>query len=163
MGMKLLSVTVPKVTGKVFDRKYTMLGRLLTQWDEIIGPELATKTQPVKLKYMKYKQGEKKSAGSNATLEIACSSADATILHYQKTLILERINRIFGDDWIRDIKFVPTVSNGKDALKTRRKSTKNLTEADKKHLSLMLEGVDDPDLRERLESMAKAFLQDQQN
>ena len=161
--MKLLSTAVPKVTGKVFDRKYTMLGRLLTQWEEIIGSELAFKTQPVKLRYMKYKEGAKNSAGSNATLEIACTSADATILHYQKNLILERIIRIFGDDWIKDIKFVPEVSSGKDTLKSRRKSTKNLTEADKKHLSQMLEGVDDPEVRERLESMAKAFLQDQQN
>lgn len=163
MSMKLLSVAVPKVTGKVFNRKYAMLGRLLTQWEDIIGVELAHKTQPVKIKYMKYKRGEKNSAGNNTTLEISCSSADATVLHYQKNLILERINRIFGDDWIKDIKFVPQVANAKDSSRATRKNTKSLTEADKKHLSTMLEDIDDPDIRERLESMATAFLQDQKN
>ncbi len=159
-GLKLLSEAIPKVTGKVFSRKYTMLGRLVTRWNDVVGEELANKTQPVKIRYFKSKKSKEK---PTASLDIACSSAEATALHYQKDLILERINQIFGDSWITAIRFVPIAANA-DTLKNRRPTpSKPLTSEEKEHLSTVLENINDPDLQEKLESLGTAILQDKQS
>lgn len=171
-----MSDSIPRVTGKVFSRKFTMLGRLLSSWDEIMGQDLANKTQPVKLRYFKAKI---KSQKAKATLDIATSPADATILHYQKDLILERINQIFGEQWVTDIKFVPKASNDRpgsarnngtsgargvsapSSLSQSRKMQKSLTVQEKELLLDLLHDIDDPDLRKRLESLGSAILKDQ--
>ena len=73
-GLRLLSETLPKVADKAFSRKYIMLGRLVTQWDDIVGADLAKRTQPVKIRYYKPKNQKEK---PKASLDIACASAEA--------------------------------------------------------------------------------------
>jgi len=108
--MRPLSDSVTKVTGKTFSRKYVALGRVISHWTDIVGKDFASKAQPVKIQYRYKKKTAQKSNAKKekpqATLEIATSSADATIMHYQKDVILERINQIFGDAWITAIRFV---------------------------------------------------------
>lgn len=159
-GLRLLSEAIPKVTDKVFSRKYNMLGRLVTRWSDIVGEELAGKTQPVKIRYYKSKKPGQK---ATASLDIATSSADATALHYQKDLILERINQIFGDRWITAIRFVPIAANAPSPVKRSVKSRKPLTTEEKQHLSDVLENVEDPDLLEKLKNLGTAILQDKRS
>lgn len=153
-GPKLLSNAVPKVTGKVFGRKYIMLGRLLTQWTEIVGEDLAHKTTPVKLRSMKdYKTGKRIS-----TLDIAASTADATVLHYRKELILERLNLLFGEGLITAIRFVPKALDEKKPMKSKFKKPLSLKE--KEFLSSVLVDIEDDGIREKLQKLGKAVLQD---
>jgi len=159
-GLRLLSEAIPGVAGKVFSRKYIMLGRLVTNWTDIVGPEYAATTQPVKIRYIKSRKADAK---STASLDIACTSADATLLHYKIDLILERINQIFGDRWITAIRFVPQAANAPDAGKKKVLPRKPLTEAEKQHLSTVLESVQDPDLVARLKSLGSAILQDKRS
>lgn len=159
-GLRLLSESIPGVTGKVFSRKYIMLGRLVTRWQDIVGPDLACKTQPVKIRYIK---SRKKDVKATASLDIGCSSADATLLHYQKDLILERINQIFGDRWITAIRFVPVAANAPDGGWKRPLPPKPLTTEQKELLSSVLENVKDPDLMAKLKSLGSAILQDRQS
>lgn len=156
-GLRLLSETIPGVTGKVFSRKYIMLGRLVTHWRDIVGEDLADKTQPVKLRYIKSKNSAVK---ATASLDIATSSADATVLHYQKDLILERINAIFGDRWVTAIRFVPSAANAPLPKKRLLMRQKSLSSADKEALSGLLQTVKDPDLMKKLENLGSAILQD---
>ncbi len=135
-----------------------MLGRIVTRWHDIVGPELADKTQPVKLRYMKKKANAKGKA--TASLDIATPTADATLLHYQKDLILERINRIFGENWITAIRFVPMASNETETRPVKKKK-KPLTEDKKHELSNMLDDIDDPEIQERLKRLGTAILQDE--
>lgn len=152
--MKPVSRSVPGLLGKVFQRKYIALGRIVTCWKEIVGPDFAERAQPAKIHYRKAKvAGEKPSA----TLDIAASSADCSVLVYQKDLILQRINNLFGAGWITDIKFLH--------IEPRRppkpqKRTKNLTIEEKNHLSQLLENVDDPDIKEVLARMGQSILQE---
>src|SRR5690606_15652877 len=101
------------------------------------------------------KRGEK----PQATLEIATSTADATLLHYQKDLILERINQIFGDSWISAIRFVPVASNA-PAARPRRKLERPLNTEEKHYLSAALGGISDEDLEKRLAKLGQAILQE---
>jgi len=153
-ALKLISDAVPKVTGKTFKRKYIALGRIVTHWQDIMGEKMAAYAQPLKIHYRKpHRKGDK----AEATLEIAASSAHSSLLIMQKGVLLEKINHIFGDQWITDIKFVHAPAN---APEKQKKAPKPLTEEEKNSLSLMLEQVDDPEIRKSLESMGAALLED---
>lgn len=156
-ALKLISDAVPKVTDKTFQRKYIALGRIVTHWRDIMGEKMAAYAQPLKIHYRKPKRkGDK----PEATLEIAASSAHASLLIMQKGVLLEKINHIFGERWVTDIKFVHAPAN---APEKPSKVTKPLTEAEKNSLSQMLETVDDPELRARLATLGEAFYQDQKH
>lgn len=150
--MRPIAEATGRITGKSCSRKYIALGRIVNSWNEIVGPELAGKAQPVKLRYTK----QDFSKTPIAILDIACTSADATLLHYQKDLILERINRIFGEGWVTGIKFVASVAN--NAKAPLRKSKKPLTEQEKSYLSGILETVQDEDIKTRLASLGESIL-----
>jgi hypothetical protein len=140
--------------GKAFERKYIALGRIVTQWREIIGEEYADRASPAKIHYFKPKNPKEK---PKATLDIAASSADCAVLMYRKDLILQRINQLFGDNWVTDIKF----QHVEPKVKTKpQKRTKPLTEDEKNHLSQLLDGVDDPELKDRLTRLGQSILQE---
>lgn len=153
--MRPLSEATAKIAGKSFQRKYIALGRIVKNWNEIVGEKLADKAQPVKIQYRKKKANEK----PDATLEIAASSANATMLHYQKDLILERINQIFGERWVTGIRFVNVPSNA--PVKARKKAKAPLTEGEKKTLSDMVFEVEDEEMRARLENLGQAIITDE--
>lgn len=153
-ALKLISTAVPKVTDKTFKRKYIALGRIVTHWKDIMGEKMAAHAQPLKIHYRK---ARKKGDKAVATLEIAASSSHASLLIMQKGLLLERINQIFGEQWISDIKFVHTPANIVEKPKRR---IKPLTEGEKSSLSQMLENVEDDDIKQRLISMGEALLKD---
>jgi len=156
--LRPLSASMSKLTTEAFSRKFVALGRILTQWDAIVGAEMAGKTQPIKLHYRKPKE---KGETPQASLDIAASSADATLLHYQKDLILERINQIFGDRWITSLKFVHIASNRDDDFSYSSTSSalfSPLSAAEKERLNGILPEIDDEDLRKRLEKLGQSVL-----
>lgn len=150
--MRPISEPTARITSQSFSRKFISLGRILRQWEDIVGSDFAGKAQPVKLNYRKNKKTNK----TLASLDIATTSAYSVSLHYQKNLILERINRIFGNDWISDIRFV-TVAAENDSFKPR-KAKYPLTPEEKKYLSDMLASVQDEEIRKKLENLGHAIL-----
>lgn len=150
--MRPVSEATRRVTGHSFSRKYISLGRILSHWEDIVGKDLASKAQPVKLHYKKRKDGAK----PDASLDIAVNGAEATLLHYQKDLILERLNNIFGERWINAIRFVSMPSNTQGSRLKKAKAP--LTEGQKKHLSSLLDSISDPDIRHKLENLGEALL-----
>ena len=146
---------MPHVADKIFARKFVALGRIITHWSEIMGEDLAQKAQPLKIHYRKAKR---KGDRTSATLEVATSSANASLLIMKKGVLLEKMNQIFGDAWITDIKFVHTPANRVNVPKTS-KSKKPLNSEQKNALTSMLDMVEDSEIKERLERFGKAFLQ----
>lgn len=155
--MRPLSEATAKIAGKSFERKYIALGQIVNNWSDIVGQKLADKAQPVKIHYRKRKDQKK----PDATLEIAASSADATALHYQKDLILERINQIFGERWITAIKFINVAANTHS--KSFKKPKAPLTEDEKKTLSHMLLKIEDEGMRSHLEKLGQAIIMDEKS
>ncbi|MCI5060454.1 MAG: DciA family protein [Alphaproteobacteria bacterium] len=160
-ALKLISHTVPKVADKAFKRKYIALGRIVTHWQDIMGEKMARHAQPHKINYRKAKRkGDKPSA----TLEIACSSAHASLLMMQKGVLLEKINFIFGEEWITDIKFIHKAANTLNDQKPKNTNqTKALTLEEKNRLSQLLDKVSDNELKEKLSRMGQALITDQKN
>ncbi len=155
--MRPLSESTARVAGKNFERKYIALGRIVKHWPDIVGASLADKTQPVKVHYRKKAQNGKAAKGKpEASLDIAATSADATMLHYQKDLILERINQIFGERWISAIRFVTVPVNTDSPFRKRRPVP--LTPAEKNTLSGILCSVEDEAIHHTLQNLGAAIM-----
>ena len=154
-ALKLVSDIVPKVTDKTFKRKYIALGRVVTHWEDIMGEKMAQVAQPLKLHYRKAKRkGDK----PTATLDVAVSSAQASLLIMQKGVLLEKINHVFGEQWITDIKFV---HNPISMPEKPQKTEKILSNEKKDVLSSILDVVEDAEIKARLKTMGRAVLSDQ--
>ncbi len=153
MSLKLLSNSMPALTGKVFSRKYVALGKVVAYWKEIAGEDMALRANPVKIHYRKPKAGSRK---PEAILEIAASSSDAALLQYQTGLILERINQIFGDRWITAIRFVHIPAN----VPVREAANKiyGLSKEEEDSLTAMLDEVLDTEIKERLNRLGTCVL-----
>lgn len=152
--MRPLSESAARVSGQCFERKYIALGRIVKQWPSIMGESLADKATPVKLHYRKGAKGKK----PQVSLDIATSDSFATVLKMRTGLILERINQIFGEDWVSAVRFVNIPANV-DAVKPKR-AKRPLTPDEKKTLSDVLNAVDDADIQNRLSSLGEAILTD---
>lgn len=153
--MRPLSESTARVTSKNFERKYIALGRIVKNWPQIIGEKMAAKAQPARIQYRKKR---KKSDPTQTILEIAVNNADATLLHYQKNLILERINHIFGERWIADIRFVPVRRIAVQKTSFSNKSFRALTSDEKTSVLSLVEGVSDHDLKARLDALARKVI-----
>lgn len=153
--LRPLSSSVSKLTSATFSKKFVALGRVLNSWDDIIGPEMAVKAQPVKIHYRKPKTAADK---PEATLEIAATSADAALLHYQKDLILARINQLFGDQWITGLRFVHVAANTENNFAPSRKFSAPLPQADLESLKTDLSGIEDEEIRNCLEKLGQSIL-----
>jgi hypothetical protein len=152
--LRPLSTSIKQVTNHTLGRKFVALGRILNQWSDIIGPEMSVKTQPVKIIYRKPKDKQEK---PKALLEIAATSADASVLHYQKSLILERINQIFGDNWVTEIRFVHIASNTDlPPLSLKKK-------VDMTNINTLLADIQDEDIRKSLEKLGESVLRKEGN
>lgn len=152
--MKHLSQISGHVTKQFFEKKYILLGRIVEQWEDIIGASLAQKAVPVKIRYRKTPKSKK----PEAFLDVAASSADSTMLHYQKDLICERINQIFGEPLIKGVRFV-TVASNINALRPqpKAKKPKPLPPEALAKLGESLQVIDDPDIKARLQRLGQAI------
>ena len=148
MGLRLVSEAVPKLTGKVFSRKYIALGKVVSCWEEIVGREMASRACPVKIHYRKPKAGVKK--------------PDAMIMQYQTGVILERINQIFGDRWITAIRYVHVPANApiKNIVFDTEKEFCE-TSGHEEYLSTILDEVTDTEIKERLGKLGSYILRKQ--
>lgn len=153
--MRRLSDATLSVVGRNCSRKFVSIGRIVKAWDEIMGERFASKAVPQRIQYRK---GRKKTDSPIAILEIATTSADATMMHYQKEVILQRIESVFGDAWVADIKFVAADLSKRSVLV--KKQRRPLTGEQKNHLSSMLDGVSDQAIYERLASLGEGVLRE---
>jgi hypothetical protein len=154
--LKPISDSVREIAKASFTRKFVTLSRILQYWNDIMGTELSTKSQPSRLSYRKKTDAQEK---PKATLYISCNSAEWTKLSYQKNLILERINLIFGETWITDLKHDPAQSE----ILTRKKASafvipKAINQDELQSLQQQLSDISDEDLRNRLEKLGQSVL-----
>lgn len=150
-----ISSPVRQLTGRNFARKFITLGRVITYWPEIVGAQLAAKTCPVGMSVRKSGSGKQGAGGKKleAILEISASSAEATLLHYQKPLILERLRHTLGETIVVDLRIVH--GGARLQPRTALMPPTPLTNPDKTCQSMGLENIRDPELRAALESFGR--------
>jgi len=149
--MRPLSESTARVSGKCFERKYISLGRIVKHWEDIVGSRLSAKAAPVKIHHRKVMKGKP----AINSLDIAVDSSNATALHYQKDLILERINQLFGEKWISSIRFVHIPVNQSSLSQTKIRPP--LSQSEKKLLSDTVSRITDDEMQRRLLSLGEAI------
>ena len=94
-----MSRMVPEVAGKALGKKGLGYGKLVTEWQQVAGPDLGEATAPVKLAFPR---GER----ADATLTIEVVPARAVEIQHVLPQLLERVNAVFGYRAVARIKLV---------------------------------------------------------
>lgn len=150
-----LSDLVPGLTKDIFGRKNLLFGKMLSQWAQIAGPEIAAIAMPLDLKFQR--KGDKEKGGSpQAVLHLAVKPAAALELSYQKNLLIERLNVFFGYPAIKDIKIIQN-SEIMDKKPPAAAKTKPLTLQQQQNIEQMTASVTDSDLQTALKNLGKAI------
>lgn len=80
------------------------VARLLTHWDEIVGPELAALARPVRVQFGRGSLG--------ATLTLLVSGAAAPLVQMRLPRIAEKVNACYGYAAIGQIRVTQTAAEG---------------------------------------------------
>ncbi|MCB9973703.1 MAG: DUF721 domain-containing protein [Rhodospirillales bacterium] len=161
MPPQLLSKNIMSLTKPVFQRKYMKLGRIYSYWAQIIGEDFAATTLPIALQTKPVKNKTGKSVKEDgpykieATLHIMTDGASALALSYQKDLILGRLEHLFGERMVTDLRIT------QNHIKQKAPASKphKLSPQEKEELVAMIDCVEDPDLKQRLSQFATSLLQ----
>jgi len=88
-GPRALAAVLPKVAEAALRKRGFSAVEIITNWREIIGPELADETSPDRLTFPR-------GARSQGTLHVTAPGAVALEIQHLEPLIIERINTYFG-------------------------------------------------------------------
>ena len=157
-GPTLIAKIVPKATKTIFGKDKSKarisMPRLLDRWAEVIAPEDPSSVLPSRISWKKL--DEKTSTG---TLHVTAPSALAAKLMYQEKIIVERVNRLFGLPPYACLSRL-TVTHQTGTSKLPAPIKKNRANIDAQTAEKLAK-IDDPVLRERLESLARAMPADE--
>ncbi len=95
-GPRALAAVLPKVAGAALRKRGFSAVEIITNWREIIGPQLADETSPDRLTFPR-------GARSQGTLHVTAPGAVALEIQHLEPLIIERINTYFGYGAVRRI------------------------------------------------------------
>lgn len=146
-GLRALSTTLPKIAGPAARRRGFAETGILTDWETIIGPELARDTQPDRLRFPR---GE----NTGGTLHLRAATGAALEIQHLEPLIIERINRFFGYQAVARLALLQTplpVARPRPHRKSRQ-----LSAAEEKTLQRAVEGIGEDRLKQALIRLGKA-------
>ncbi len=99
-GFRQTGACVASDIRKVTEKRGFAETRLLTDWEEICGADLAAVATPVKVSYAQ--------KGIGATLVVHCASARAPEVSMQRETIRERVNACYGYNAIQRVQITQT-------------------------------------------------------
>lgn len=151
---RTLADIVPGMSKDIFGKKNMLFGKMLAEWPNIAGADIAAQTVPMDLRYQRAKEGTKGAA--QAILHLAVRSAYALELSYQKTLLIERLNMFFGYAAIKDIKIIQNseIMNNKKATKVQ---TRPLPLQEAQKIDAQVAAIKENDLQIALKNLGKAI------
>ncbi|MEM6407672.1 MAG: DciA family protein [Pseudomonadota bacterium] len=140
------------------ERRGFAVMRLLTHWEEIVGPDLAQITSPVKMGYAR--------DGFGATLTILASGANAPMVQMQLPQIRERVNACYGYAAISRVAITQTAPVGFHEGRARFEPAPEATvepvaDEIKKASAELADGTQDEGLKLAIDTLAQNFLQRQ--
>lgn len=149
-GNTKLSDLVLTQTSKALRKRGFGDGRILTDWDKIVGERIAANTMPVKVSY----QGVE---GKSAVLEIKVSGSAAPLVQMMESQILDKIATYFGYKLISRLKIVqaPIVKKNSNAA---YKTELYLDNESKKILENKLSEIENPEIMNALNKLGTAVL-----
>ena len=118
--------------------------KLLLEWENIVGKELASNCHPIKLSFARDKNLE-------GTLLVACEGPHALTLQHMQPVIIERIASYFG------YRAVAKISIEQRPMQHRKPAPKPKAPKPVHVDTGCIDEVTDPDVREALSALANSF------
>ncbi len=157
-GGGLVSIAVPteRITRPIFGKRGFVSGALVVDWPAVIKSAIASFTLPVRITFPANER-------ANGTLVIKVSnSAFATELQHLAPQVIERINSYFGWNAVARIKLIhgplPQDRQGRKKTSSAPADGWGDDSADQSRLARVLDGIDDPALRQALEGLGRRVL-----
>jgi len=126
-------------------------GALTARWREIVGPEIAKRTEPVKL--------VKGRNGAPSSLEIRVAGPSAAIVQHQAHDILARVNLFLGSEAVQKLRIVQgPLRAAAEPPTTPRRRPVPLDAATEAQLSRDLADAPEGPLKEALARLGRAVL-----
>ncbi len=98
-GLRAIAAEIPHIAGVALGKRGFGEAQLVTQWDAVIGSELAAKLSPERITFPR---GERR----NGTLRLRVASAFATEAQHLEPVLIERINAFFGYGAVARLAFI---------------------------------------------------------
>jgi len=124
-------------------------GALAARWREVVGPEIARRTEPVKL--------VKGRAGAGSSLEIRVAGPSAAIIQHQAHEILSRVNLFLGPDAVQKLRIVQGPLRRTEIAPPRRRITP-LDAAEEARLAEGLSDAPEGRLKDALLALGRGVL-----
>jgi hypothetical protein len=151
---KIMPSIMKKLGNATEAKKAASIIRVLNHWVDIMGHDMAPYSTPLRIGFKKQKDRNTGEQISIRVLKIKADSAIATKIAMREQIILQRVNTLFGTDDFQKL----DIEQGRITLSAKPKSK---TPAQKYDLDLP--DIDDPILKERLESLGQAVMNKPQN
>ena len=147
--------TIRPLVKQLLGKNGIMQIELAAKWEEIVGEKLCSYVLPQKISFTKDER-------TNGTLHLMVfGGAFAMEIENNKLKILQKVNSFFGYEAINKIKILQN-NNPENFLQKKNvydKPKKNLvSENEKTYISEVLNGIEDENLRLRLENLGYAVL-----
>ena len=130
------------------------VSRLLTHWEEIVGPQIAAACRPVEVKYGR--------EGMGAALTVLVSGPMAPMVEMQKERLRERVNAVYGYAAVSRILLTQTAAagfaEGQTPFQAAPAAAPRTDPAVIARAAEVAGPVQDADLRSALEIMARNVL-----
>tara|TARA_B100000287_G_C20123383_1_gene579218 strand:- start:27 stop:527 length:501 start_codon:yes stop_codon:yes gene_type:complete len=154
--MKSISNLMPEITKESLGKKGLLFGKLLQEWESIIGKNKARLATPIDISFSKKKVVN--GVHTEATLTILVNSSNATVIQHEQNLWIEKINLFFGYRAIGNIKLKhDTVTKKTIAPNKLGTRTQALSRQDRKSLEENLKDISDDNLKEALKNLGQSL------
>jgi hypothetical protein len=123
---------------------------LIARWREVVGPEIARRTEPVKLT-----RGRN---GGASSLEIRVAGPSAAIIQHQAHEILARVNLFLGADAVQKLRIVQGPLQRMEAAPAAKRRAMPLDAAAEAQLAQSLADAPDGPLKQALAALGRGVL-----
>jgi len=103
-GFKRTSTLLTDRIRRASESRGFAVSRLLTEWPEIVGEDIAAIARPVNINYGR--------SGLGATLTVLTTGAQAPMLEMQKEKLREKVNAVYGYNAISRVRITQTAATG---------------------------------------------------
>lgn len=148
-GVKKLNRLLPKEAKTAFKKFGFSQTRIISQWKDVVGKEMAAASQPRKMWFPR-------GARAGGTLDIMVDAGWALELQHLEPLMIERINSFFGYAAVAKI----TITQGPTGLAKPKAKEKDpvLTPERNQELEELISSTKDDDLRETLKRLGTGIM-----
>lgn len=145
-SLQKISKLVPNVTTPVFEKQGFAQAAIISDWEYIVGPDMAKVSMPEKMSF----QGSKREEG---VLFVRASGPVALELQYKSQFIIQQVNSYFGYSAVARIAISQRPLPSKKVPVRKKHIT--LSAAEGQELDTLTEGLDDDALTKSLRDLGE--------